>query len=194
MPPVSPSRALRRPLLLMSGLCAVGVAARYQAVPPAAPAQPPVTAPMVAPDSTAKAMPDSAMPMDSAAVDSLAAAPMATVTMAPEMTSAAPTSWPVDPATGQTLINGEPVVGRVFIMQKTDGTVKIADVAAALRGEPPAPAAAVVGGTGPAPLTATRRMRGVMIQATLWDADHKRSAVRHRMYAPSVTGAELGQQ
>jgi hypothetical protein len=96
---------------------------------------------------------------------------------------AAPGTWPVDPTTGQTLINGIPVVGRVFILQKTDGTVKIENVAAALHGEPPTAAAATVKSSyTPAQSVNTRRMRGIMIQATLWDMDQKRSAKRQRFY------------
>jgi hypothetical protein len=107
---------------------------------------------------------------------------------------AAPTEWPVDPVTGQTLINGEPVVGKVFIMQKTDGTKKIETVAMALHGEPPAAAPAIVGSTHAPALGATRRIRTVMVQATLWGQDTKKSAVRHRFYGPSTTGASLGQE
>ncbi|MBY0491551.1 MAG: hypothetical protein K2R93_17065, partial [Gemmatimonadaceae bacterium] len=159
--------------------------------PPAAPAAAPAPADTTKHDSTAMDstmhMMDSTMAMDSTMGHMMAAAP------APAPV-AAPTEWPVDPATGQTLINGEPVVGKVFIMQKTDGTKKIENVAMALQGEPPAAAPATVGSTKAPALGETRRIRTVMVQATLWGMDTKKSAVRHRYYGPSTTGASLGQQ
>lgn len=108
---------------------------------------------------------------------------------------AAPTTWPVDPVTGQTLINGIPVVGRVFIQTKVDGLEKIENVAAALAPEAMAPEPATVQTTftTPAPQQ-VRRMRGIMIQSTLWMMDGKRSAVRLRHYGPSTSGASLGQR
>jgi hypothetical protein len=103
-------------------------------------------------------------------------------------------AWPVDPATGQTLINGRPVVGRVFIMQKTDGTVKYPNVADVIAHEALAPLPPVVGTSyTPAPITNQRRMRGIMVQSTLWDIDAKRSAVRHRYYPASTPANQLGQ-
>ena len=127
------------------------------------------------------AMPDSAMLMQAAA----AAAP------APQASG----TWPVDPVTGQTIINGEPVVGRVFIMQKTDGTVKLGTWQGQYVGEALAPEPAIVGTsyTVPAP-EHTRRMRGVMIQATLWAMDGKRSARERHYYRAQTTGAALGRQ
>jgi hypothetical protein len=127
------------------------------------------------------AMPDSAMLMQAAA----AAAP------APQASG----TWPVDPVTGQTIINGEPVVGRVFIMQKTDGTVKLGKWQGQYVGEALAPEAANVGTSYAVPAPEhTRRMRGVMIQATLWGMDGKRSARERHYYRPQTTGAALGQQ
>jgi len=100
---------------------------------------------------------------------------------------AAPATWPVDPVTGQTLINGIPVVGRVFIMQKTDGTVKYPNVADVVAHEAKAPLPAVVGQSyTPAPLTSQRRHRGIMVQSTLWSLDGKRSSVRNRYYSAST--------
>ncbi len=186
----------------IGALVAVAMAARsqggQQTTPPAAaPAQPPAAAAAVAPadsmmqDSTQRtdttamadsmAMPDSAMLMQAAA----AAAP------APQASG----TWPVDPVTGQTIINGEPVVGRVFIMQKTDGTVKLGTWQGQYVGEALAPEPAIVGTshTVPAP-EHTRRMRGVMIQATLWAMDGKRSARERHYYRAQTTGAALGRQ
>lgn len=148
-------------------------------------------------------MPDSAT-IDSAVVgadsllDSTAVAALDSMTVAMEAKAAevatAPAAWPVDAETGQTLINGRPVVGRVFIMRKTDGTVKYPNVADVIAHEALAPLPAVVGTSyGQAPLTHQRRMRGVMIQSTLWDMDHKRSAVRQRYYPASTPANQLGQ-
>jgi hypothetical protein len=197
--PVSPDRPFRaRNLALIAGVIAVSLAARSQQPAQAAAAQPPATpAPAAAPvdttkhdstmamDSTMKM--DSTMAMDSSMHMTMAAAP----SPAPV---AAPTEWPVDPVTGQTLINGEPVVGKVFIMEKTDGTKKIENVAMARAGEPPAAAPAIVGTTNAPQPGATRRIRTVMVQATLWGMDTKKSAVHHRFYGPSTSGASLSQQ
>ena len=97
--------------------------------------------------------------------------------------------------TGQTIINGEPVVGRVFIMQKPDGLVKLGKWQAQYVGEPAAPEPARVGTsyTVPAP-EQTRRMRGIMIQATLWGMDSKRSARERHFYRAQTTGETLGRQ
>lgn len=194
-----------RNLALVGGLIAVTLAARSQQpaqapakAPAPAPAATPATAPAdsttVAQDSTAQdstAMPDSmAMMMNDSSHADMHAVHMA----AAEAPAPAPTAWPVDPATGQTLINGEPVVGKVFIMQKTDGTKKVETIAQDLAGEPGTPAAATVGSTNAPTTGSVRRMRGVMIQATLWLEDHKKSAVRHRHYPSTTTGAALGQQ
>lgn len=195
----SPSRSSRvRNTAVVAALVAVGLAARSGDQSPAPAAQPPVS-------PAAPAMPDS-MPADSAApaadslLDSAAVAALDSMTAAMEAKAAeaaaapAPATWPVDAVTGQTLINGRPVVGRVFIMQKTDGTVKYPNVADVIAHEAKAPLPAVVGTSyTPAPITNQRRMRGVMIQATLWDSDHKRSAVRQRYYPASTPANQLGQ-
>ncbi len=182
---------------------AVGLAARNgeqpaQAAPPAAPAAPaaaPAAAPMTA-DSAApqdSTVPDSLVAQDSLALMATDSMQVATVEAAPAA-PAAPATWPVDPVTGQTLINGRPVVGRVFIMQKTDGTVKYPNVADVISHEALAPLPAVVGASHtPAPLTNTRRMRGIMIQSTLWDLDTKRSAVERRYYRVSTPAPSNGQ-
>jgi hypothetical protein len=182
-----------RTLALVAGAIAVSLAAVRQAPvtqqPPAAPPAAPST----------MATPTDSTPQDSSATaDSVAMAMPDTAHLQHQMmTAAAPTppaapaAWPVDPVTGQTLINGIPVVGKVFIMEKTDGTKKIENVAQALEGEPPVAEAAIVGSAKAPALTQTRRMRGVMIQATLWMNDHKASAVRHRMYAPSTPANSL---
>ncbi|QJR35965.1 hypothetical protein [Gemmatimonas groenlandica] len=185
----------------IGALVAVAMAARsqggQQATPPSAP-QPPVAAPSAAPAATDSTMQDSTQRADTTAkADSMLAMPDS---MMMQHTAAAPAPqasamWPVDPVTGQTIINGEPVVGRVFIMQKTDGTVKLGKWQAQYDGEPTAPEAANVGSsyTVPAP-EHTRRMRGIMIQSTLWSIDGKRSARERRHYRPQTTGAALGQQ
>lgn len=179
--PQSPStRSSRaRSVVALAALAVVGVAAQPSTQPPA---QPPVGSDSVGSDTTVRAdslaLADSLAPL--AADSMLPAAPVAPVVAAP---SAAPAAWPVDPATGQTLINGKPVVGRVFIMQKTDGTVKYPNVADVIAHEAHAPLPAVVGASyTPAPLANTRRMRGMMVQATLWGLDAKRSATELRYY------------
>jgi hypothetical protein len=190
-----------RNLALVGGLIAVSLAARSQqpaGTPAQAPAQPPAATTPAPADTTAK---DTTAKDTTAMADSMAMMmmdsthmPMHAMHMAAEAPAAAPTEWPVDPATGQTLINGEPVVGKVFIMKKTDGTVKIADVKAALAGEPAAPDAAVVGGTAAPANVSPRRIRGIMVQSTLWMLDHKAKAVRLRHYGPTTSGESLGQQ
>lgn len=193
----SPSRSSRaRHAAVVVALVAVGLAARNGEQPPMPPAQPPVAPAAPAPDSTVtdSLVADSlAVPADSLA-DSTTVVDAAVVAVPVAEAAPAPATWPVDPVTGQTLINGRPVVGRVFIMQKTDGTVKYPNVADVIAHEAKAPLPPVVGTTyTPAPLTNQRRMRGIMIQATLWDADTKRSAVRHRYYPASTPANQLGQ-
>lgn len=162
------------------GLVAVAMAARQPAAPAAAPATTPVAV-----DSQKPKADSTAMPMDSAAMAGMAGMNHMQMAAPAPQVHTAPGTWPVDPVTGQTLINGIPVVGRVFTLQKTDGTVKIEDVKAALHGEPPAAAPAVVKQAyAPAKSVNTRRMRGIMIQATLWDMDQKKSAKRQRFYGP----------
>lgn len=174
----------------IAGLALVAVAARMpapQQTPPAT-SQPPA-APTVQIDTQAVKVDSMALP-DTAAIMSVA---MPTEVPAP--TSVAPTTWPVDPVTGQTLVNGVPVVGRVFIMEKPDGLVKIASVASALASESMVPQAPVVASNrAPLPGQATRRLRSAMAQATLWELDHKRSAVRNRHFRETTSGASLGQR
>ncbi|WP_434480066.1 hypothetical protein [Gemmatimonas sp.] len=196
----SPRSPRRRHLGIVIALAAAvvcGRAAVSQQTPPAAPPTAPTQAKPVgdsaaAPDSTAMAVqvadslavPDSLAPTTA---DSIQSTPL--VAAAP----AAPATWPVDPATGQTVINGRPVVGRVFIMQKTDGTVKYPNVADVVSHEALAPLPAVVGTSYiPAPLALQRRHRGIMVQATLWSMDSKRSATRLRNYPVSTPANELG--
>lgn len=173
----------------VAGLALVAVAARMpasQQTPPAA--QPPASPTVQVDTQTVK--------MDSVALPDTA--PVMTMTMPVEMPApapSAPTTWPVDPVTGQTLVNGVPVVGRVFIMEKPDGLVKIASVASALAKESMVPEAPVVASNrAPLPGQATRRLRTAMAQATLWDMDHKRSAVRNRHFRETTSGASLGQR
>ncbi|MEI6739177.1 MAG: hypothetical protein WCK74_02605 [Gemmatimonadaceae bacterium] len=198
----------------LGAVAAVAVAARpsqttTQTTPaapqPAQQAAQPVKAPVAAPAATAAAPAAAAtdslkVTADSAASDSLAKTDSAAVMTAPLVVApapqqTAPTSWPVDPATGQTLVNGTPVVGRVFIMQKVDGLVKIADVKSHLVPEAMDPLPANVKSTyTPAPSTHTRRIRTAMVQATLWSMDNKKSAARDRHYGPSVPGTALGRR
>jgi len=204
----SPSRSSRaRNAAVVVALVAVGLAARSGEQQPAAvPAAKttPAAQPMAAQAAPAPAPTDSMMP-DSATADSTAMAADSLADSTAMMTDsmaapapvaaaepAAPATWPVDPVTGQTLINGRPVVGRVFIMQKTDGTVKYPNVADVVSHEALAPLPAVVGQSyTQAPLTSQRRHRGIMVQATLWSLDGKRSAVRQRYYPASTPANEL---
>ena len=188
----------------IGALVAVAMAARSQGgqqTPP--PSAPPSTAPAPAATVPATVAPVDSMVQDSTTrtdttvvADSMA---MPDSTM-PTPAAAAPTAqatgtWPVDPVTGQTIINGEPVVGRVFIMQKPDGLVKLGTWQAQYNGEPATPEPARVGTsyTVPAP-EQTRRMRGIMIQSTLWAMDGKRSARERRFYRAQSTGEALGRQ
>ena len=182
----------------LGAVAAVAVAARpsqttTQPTPATAQAAAPAAAPVAAPADSQKVKADSVAP-DSLATTDSAAVMTAPLVVAPAP-AAAPTSWPVDPATGQTLVNGTPVVGRVFIMQKVDGLVKIADVKSHLVPEAMDPLPATVKSTyTPAPSTHTRRIRTAMVQATLWSMDGKTSAARDRHYGPSVPGTALGRR
>ncbi|MEY4956560.1 MAG: hypothetical protein RL409_817 [Gemmatimonadota bacterium] len=181
----------------IGALVAVALAARTQGGPQATVQ---ATAPATVPAAVAPAdsmVPDSTTLTDTTAVADTMAMPDSTM-MAAAPAAPAPQAtgtWPVDPVTGQTIINGEPVVGRVFIMQKPDGLVKLGTWQAQYTGEPAAPEAARTGTsyTVPAP-EQTRRMRGIMIQATLWGMDGKRSASEHRFYRAQTTGEALGRQ
>lgn len=197
----TPRSSRTRNAAVVAALIAVGISARSgraaqqpAAAKPATPAAQPATpapADSTTPDSVAvdstQMVADSLADSTAVAIDSAAPAP-APVAEAP----AAPATWPVDPVTGQTLINGRPVVGRVFIMQKTDGTVKYPNVADVVAHEALAPLPAVVGQSyAQAPLTYQRRHRGIMIQSTLWNIDNKRSAVRQRYYPASTPANQL---
>jgi hypothetical protein len=188
----SPSLSSRvRNTAVVVALVAVGLAARSgeQQQTPATPT----------PDSTAGM--DTSL-QNRAVADSLAVqdslAPLQTDSIQPDKFVAAvpasPATWPVDPATGQTLINGRPVVGRVFIMQKVDGLVKYTNPEGVLVNEPRRSLPPIVGASyTPAPIEAQRRHRGIMVQSTLWELDDKRSATRLRYYAPSTPANQLGQ-
>jgi hypothetical protein len=159
--------------------------------------QPPAAAVAAAPADSM--MRDSTQGTDTTAMADSMAIPDTSMLMQAAVTAApapqASGTWPVDPVTGQTIINGEPVVGRVFIMQKTDGTVKLGTWQGQYVGEALAPEAANVGTSYAVPAPEhTRRMRGIMIQATLWAMDGKRSARERHYYRPQTTGAALGQQ
>jgi hypothetical protein len=191
------SRGSRAALSLgLAGLSLVAMAARSQTMqqPPAAPAPAPMAG---------MAMPASTVPTDSqgsaaakATADSMAAkmampmpAPVAVAAPKP----AGPAKWPVD-AAGRTLVNGTPVVGRVFAQQKVDGLVKY-EYAKVYAGEPPHPAAAVVSARHNAPpITHARRFRGIMVEATLWSMDNKRTARALRYFGPSTEASRLGQR
>jgi len=178
----------------ITALVAVAVAARSQGGQQTAPPPQPAAAMPMA-DSTMQdtmradttAMVDSIAMSDSAMMVLQLATP---VTPAPQPLA----TWPVDPVTGQTIINGEPVVGRVFIMQKPDGLVKLGTWQAQYVGEPIAPEAAIVGGSYAVPAPEhTRRVRTIMTQATLWGLDGKRSATERRFYRAQTTGAAVAQ-
>jgi hypothetical protein len=183
-----------RNIALLVGVLAVSIAARTQT---AGTAPAPQAAAATATTDSATPADSTAMRADSAMVDTMAmdSTQMQQLVVAPApVAPAAPTAWPVDPVTGQTLINGIPVVGRVFIMQKTDGTRKIESVAQALEGEAHVAAPAITGTTNQPAGGQTRRVRTVMTQATLWSNDHKARAVRNRHYGPTTSGASLGRQ
>jgi hypothetical protein len=196
-------------LVGLAGLAVVVMAARSNS-PEQAPAQaqPPAQPEMMQTQSAP--MPQDTLVRDSMTVGDLlldSAAmqdAMATGAAAPEAAPfapaapaavSAPTAWPVDPATGLTLVNGEPVVGRVFIQQKVDGLTKYESVASHMAAEAMPPAPATVGSSYTVPtLETTRRFRGIMVQSTLWSIDKKPSAVERRHFRPNTTGEALGQQ
>ena len=201
-PPHDRSRLVSRvsTVVGIGALVAVAMAARTQSTTQTAtPPVPPAPTAMPAVDSTGAVLSQDTMPSDSSTMaDSMAMSDSASLVPATVVIAPAPQpsgEWPVDPVTGQTLINGEPVVGRVFIMEKPDGLVKLGTWQAQYVGEPKTPAPANVSSsyTIPAP-EQTRRIRGIMVQSTLWSMDGKRSARERRYYRPQTTGAALGQQ
>ncbi|MDQ8161078.1 MAG: hypothetical protein P3C10_00670 [Gemmatimonadota bacterium] len=175
-------------LVGLAALVTVALAARRQTAtqPPAAPPAAPVAA--AAPMAADSAGQDSALVADSMTVIDTTVVTMMVPT-APTPTPSAGT-WPIDPATGQTIVNGLPVVGRAFIMRKPDGLVKYTTWQAQSNGEPAPPAAPIVGTSYRVPeLQYTRRQRTIMVQATEWAIDGKRSAreLRYHRAAKSDT-------
>jgi hypothetical protein len=173
-------------IALVLGVIAVSLAARSrdgqtaaQATPPQPPAPAPTAATPAAPvTDSSKTAGDS---VSAQGVPTLAdsAQPSVTVEEAPVPSG----TWPVDPATGQTLINGIPVVGKVFIQQKLDGLRKYESIKGHYVNEPLPPEAAVVGTSYTAPaLHNTPRLRAIMAPSTLWSLDTKRASVANRFY------------
>lgn len=195
----SPSRTARvgAAVLLTAGVVAA-LAARPQATATsqASTPQPAMTQPATTP---AQGTAPATVPQDSAtqaatAPDSVSAQGVPTLadSAQPSVTQkeapAASGMWPVDPNTGLTLVNGEPVVGRVFVMGKVDGLRKYEGVSRHYVGEPLPPEPAVVGTSYRQPdLSATRRHRGMMVQSNLWSIERKRSAMETHHYRPMVT-------
>lgn len=188
--PIVRSRGLLA--VAIAGFAVVAIAARMPAPQAATPVQPATMPPME--HAMGEAMETTTTQPDTMILMIDTATVMTQMAMsAPQ--PAAPASWPVDPVTGQTLINGVPVVGRVFIQQKVDGLVKIRDVATFRSTESLPPEAAIVApNRAPLPSTAVRRQRNVMVQSTLWDLDNKPSLATRRHYYPTTTGASLGQR
>lgn len=182
----------------IASLAVVAVAARMPAAQQSTEQAKPAVAAAATADMQA-VKPDStktdSLEIDTAVV--MMASPTMTISAAPAAAPqhAAPTSWPVDPATGQTLINGIPVVGRVFIQQKVDGITKTPSVAEVMAQESMTPEAPIVqssrGSLAPSQI---RRQRTAMVQATLWALDGKRAAVRGRYYPTTTSAASLGQR
>jgi hypothetical protein len=178
-----------RHIALLAGVIAVSVAARSQTGATAPAQQPTPAATPAVPAADPQALQDTLRTVDSAS-----ALPTPAYAATSVAGAAAPAAWPVDPVTGQTLINGIPVVGKVFIMQKTDGVVKVETVAQELQNEALPPAAAIVGSSATGYTGPVRRQRTVMTQATLWGNDNKAKAVSHRYYRSTTSGASLGQR
>jgi len=98
--------------------------------------------------------------------------------------------WPVD-AAGRTLINGKPVIGRVFVQTKMDG-LEAYEFANVYKGEAAQPDKPVIATTySVPPVGNSRRARGIMVQATLWEIDHKRSATELRHHRPVTPASSL---
>lgn len=184
---------------------ATAIAARPQGGSIPAPAPQAPVAPMVpaqtpaairqdsAAPSTAQPQPGDTVSAQGAPTLADSAQPSVTQREVPEPMGA----WPVDPATGLTLVNGEPVVGRVFVMQKTDGLRAYEGVSRHYVGEPLPPEAPAIGTSYQQPdLSAVRRHRGMMVQSNLWSIETKRSAMEtqhyRRMAAPDSAAPNSG--
>ncbi len=182
-------------VLLTAGVVAALAARPQAAATTQATTQPPTTtaAPIVAPLTAPPTAPQDTMMRTAAPQDSVSAQGVPTLadSAQPSVTQkeepAATGMWPVDPNTGMTLVNGEPVVGRVFVMQKVDGLRKYEGVSRHYVGEPLPPEPAVVGTSYRQPdLSSTRRHRGAMVQSNLWSIERKRSAMETHHYRPMV--------
>ncbi len=176
-------RASRLVLTLgIVAVSAVAIAARSQTAQ-----QPPVPAPTPTPAGSDTI---DTLPTVMDVIDSMAAAtpaPVAAVAVAPV---AAP-AFAMDPATGRYLVNGRPIVGRPFVQTKMDGITKY-EYSQAYVGEPAAPDAPILKSAhSPLPAVNTRRIRGIMVQGTLWTVDDKPSAVELRHYRPSTPAHRL---
>ncbi len=170
---------------------AVVVAARPQAgtstaQPPAqAPRDTTTAAPVTVPSSIG-VQPDSTSAQGAPTMAD-SAQPSMTQTEVPQPAPASAATWPVDEY-GRTLINGIPVVGRVFVMQKTDGLRKYEGVARHYVGEPLPPEAPIIGtGYVQAMPQAVRRHRGSMVQSNLWAIDSSLQAIEKHHYRPTTT-------
>ena len=150
-------------MLGLAGAVVLTVAARPQAMDPT---------------QATKAQPDSLLTigalMEAATSAPVAAAPVQRAT--PTTAARTASGWPVDPQTGRTLVNGQPVIGRVFVMHKVDG-IEAYQFTRVYANEPGHPQRPIVGTSYTKPsLAASRRVRGIMVQSTLWSMDSKRSA------------------
>lgn len=174
----------------LAGVAAIAIAARTQT------AQPPQVQPSPAPPHVAPAIAPAQKDSQKTFVDSVPTnvSPAVPVqTPAPTVAPKTAGKWPVDPVTGLTLVNGTPVVGRVFEQRKVDGLVKY-QYSEVYKDEPPHPAAPIVSARHEAPAPGhARRMRGIMVEATLWTIDNKRSARELRMYRPVTPPPVAGQ-
>jgi hypothetical protein len=177
MPSRSSPYRLTAAAAVLAGAAALTMAMAPARADMAAQEQPPTV-----PDSAAQAIVDTATQL---VIDTV----QEVVTM--EVAQPAPrtaTAWPVDPVTGQTLINGKPVRGRVFVMHKV-GVDAPYDIATRMDPEPLPPEPAIVSSSyTPAPAHVTRRHRGAMIQATEWLLDSKPAAKAGRYYHPVAAG------
>ncbi len=171
----------------VAALAVIAMAARSQST------QEPPAAPPAATTAQTDTLPTIVDAIDSMAAASPAVPAAAVMAPAPAPVPVAD-AWPVDPATGQTLINGQPVVGRVFIMKKVDGIEKY-EYSQVYAKEAAHPEPAIVSARqNPLPARNVRRIRNAMIQATLWSMDKKPYATELRTFRPSTSGESLGQR